>query len=190
MEAKTQSRLQSRGLDSCQFRWTLLFTPRGYFQEMCSARHAHSPPPLPGSSLSLEILSAPPPPKAVALAATLETASFKRISTPEEVEKQACSTSHFWAPNISPTPLKKDQTLLNNGRRRVGVGVGQGEDRRGSKERKEQIREPRLILIRLSLCLNYTFFSSMLRKPIHMGKQITCYLFTSLEFSLIDSKRI
>lgn len=75
---------------------------------------------------------------------------------------------------------KKDQTFFHNRRGRRGV-----EGRRQKGEKKEKrIREPHLILIRQSLCLNYTFFSSMLRKPIHKGKQITCYLFTSLEFSL------
>lgn len=84
---------------------------------------------------------------------------------------------------------KKDETLFHNGRGREGRGE-EGRGQKGSKGKKEQIREPHLILIRQSLCLNYTFFSSTLRKPIHKGKQITCYLFTSLEFPLIDSKRI
>lgn len=60
----------------------------------------------------------------------------------------------------------------------------------GLTERKKRIGESHLILIRQSLHLNYTFFPSLLRKPIHEGKQITWYLFTSLEISLIDSKRI
>ena len=94
MEAETHSRLQSGawipiGSDGHSH----LHLEDIFTHGFCTT--CPLPTPMPGSGLSLEILSALPPPSAVALAATLETASFKRISTPEEVEKEACSTSHF-----------------------------------------------------------------------------------------------
>lgn len=154
---------------------------------MGSARHALSPPPLPGCSLSLEILSTPPPPAMLWLWQPLW-----KLQVLNEFPPQRKLRGRHVPPATSELPTfllplqKKDQTLFHNGRRR---GWGE-EDRRGRKEKKERIREPHLILIRQSLCLNYTFFSPTLRKPIHKGKQVTCYLFTSPEFSLIDSKRI
>lgn len=166
-------------LDSYQFRQTL---PLRYIFKWWALHGMHTPHTHRLAPACPWRLGVPPPPSAVALAAALETPSFKWISSPEEVEEQACSTIRFWAPNISPSPSEKGSNTLS---------WQKEEGQRGGKEkRRMRTSFDLLTLIRQSLCLNYLFFSFMLRKSIRKGKQITCYLFTSLGVSLLDSKRI